>query len=205
MEFGLPHTFAMYGTLQVEDLRKENQHLKRTMSKVNSMAVTTEVTGHKPDVPNLEAHDQYSENTTMAPSLICNSKTISLTPPEIPQPDSLEVPVEPVEVPVESLETQDDETSDNLPILTCHNIPELILPVIEAKEFTNQDSDALDLHNLENSFDLGVVQPLDIVNTCIIDQGLSPVYQSQNTGESDVTKPLKKLQFSESVTLTNTV
>lgn len=188
----------MCGTFQVEDLRKENQHLKRTMSKVNNMAVTAEVTDDKPDEPNLEAHDQYPEHHTLDPSLICTSKTHSPTLPEIPLSES-------VEVPVESLEIQDDEINDNLPILICHDIPEHILAILEAKEPANQDSHALDLQNPENSTDLGVVQPPNIINTCALDQGFSPVHQSQRTGESDVTKPFKKLQFSESVTLTNTV
>jgi hypothetical protein len=185
------HASAMCGTLQVDDLRKENQHLKRTMSKVKKMSISAEVMGEE---PNLEAHDQYPENHTMDPFSICMSMTYSPILPEIPQPES-----------VESLEIQDDETNDNLLILTCHDIPEEILEIIEAKDPANQDSDALELQNLENSTDLGVVQPSNIINICIIDQGFSPVHQSQQIGESDVTKPFKKLQFSESVTLTNTV
>lgn len=155
--------------------------------------------GDKSDEAAFEAHDQYPENPTAAIPLInSTSRTRSPTPPEIPQPES-------VEVPVESLEIQEDETNDNLPIHTCHNIPEHILAVVEAKEPEIHDSDVLDLKKVQNTSDLDVVQPPSIINTCLIDESLSPVHQSQRTGESVLTKPSKKLQFFENVKVTNMV
>lgn len=190
---------AMCSTLQVDDLRKENQHLKRTTSKVNNLSVTAEVTGDKFDEQTFEAHDQYPENPTVDPPFIHNtSKLHSPPPPEIPQPES-------VEVPTESVEIQEDVTIDVRPVHTCHDIPEHILPIIESKESETHDFDVLDLRKLENTTDSVVVQPPSILNTCIVEESYSPVHELQGTEESDITKPFKKSLFFENVTVTNMV
>ena len=204
---------AMCATLKVEDLRKENQHLKRTMSKVNNIAITTGDTGDECNEPTFEAHHQYPENPTVGLPLInCTSKIHSPPLSETPQPESVELSPpteisqsESVEVPMESNEIQEDETNDNRPIHTCHNIPEHILAIIESKESETHDSGVLDLQKLENISNLDVIQLPSIINTCMVDEYFPPVHESQSIEECNVTEPFQKLQFIENTTVTNTV
>lgn len=140
-------------TLQVDDLQEENQQLKRTITKVHNIA---EVMGDEPDEQNLEAYNQSPENPTMDPFLIFNSKIHSSSPPKFLQP----------EVPRESFEMQEDTTNINRSI-HIHKIPEPILAMIEAKEPAIQTSDVLDFQKPNDTTDLGLVQPPNLLNTCI--------------------------------------
>lgn len=136
--------FRMRVTLQVDDLRKENRQLKRTIIKVHNRA---EVMDDKlPGEQNLEAYSQSSENRSVEPVLTFTSRIHTSRLPKYSQS----------EVPRESFEIQEDTTNVNRSIHT-HEIPEPILAIIEAREPTTQTSDSLNFQKLDHTTDLGLV------------------------------------------------
>lgn len=58
---------GMCAPLQVEDLLKENQYLKKTMSKVINMAPTPEVIEDELDYRSCEAYNHCPENSAVDP------------------------------------------------------------------------------------------------------------------------------------------
>ncbi|KAG0563605.1 hypothetical protein KC19_8G044800 [Ceratodon purpureus] len=128
---------------QVDGLQKENQQLKRTITKVNNIA---EVTGEKPAEPYPEAYNQSPGNPTMDPVLICTSRLHSSALPKSLHP----------EVPRESFEMHEDTTNINR-YVHIQKIPEPILAIIERKEPAIQTSDVLDFQKLNDTTDLGLI------------------------------------------------
>ena len=177
-------------TLQVDDLRKENQQLKKTITKVHNIA---EVMGNKPDELNL---DQLFENPSMDPFLIFTSRIHSSTPPKASKP----------EVPSESFEIPEDTININHSI-HIHEIPEPTLAIIGAKEPATRTSDVLDIQKLNDTTAPGLVQPPNLLKlACLIEDRFFPVQQSQPSERPNVVLPLEHLRFcANGIVLTNMV
>jgi len=99
------HTFSFYGILYVEDLCKENQHLKRTISKVEYIIVIVEIVGDITNELNLEASIKYPKKYNMNPPSTSKSKTHSLIFIKNLKSQSMQVPME-------LLEIKDDDIND---------------------------------------------------------------------------------------------
>lgn len=180
---------------QIDDLLKENQHLRRTMSKVNHVAVQAGFICVTPD--KMKAYCQSTEYPSVNSSLVCTSRINS--PPTSPQIELVEVPRKLLGI------KHEDKANTKSTVHPYHETPESILAIIEAKEPADKKCAVSDSQDLDNTIDVGLVQPSNMLNNCFGDDCFSPVHQSSSRGRPEVSIPLKTINFSAGIMLTNMV